>query len=125
MSRPIMRAADTARAAISGCTSSVTSVAEPPVLRLALLRRKISVPSGGTESASKPCFFRVASAMSSKRILVNEVACPSPRKGSELTWSTSWRMVCCPSPVTWGGSRRDAATSAPPTTSRRKSWPGT
>ena len=44
MSRPIIRAADTARAAISGWTSSVTSVAEPPVLRLALLRRKISVP---------------------------------------------------------------------------------
>ncbi|MNL22773.1 hypothetical protein D3C87_1441330 [compost metagenome] len=80
-----MRAADTARAAISGWTSSVTSVADPPVLRLALLRRKIRVPGAGTESASKPCFCNVASAMSSKRILVSEVACPSPRKGSALT----------------------------------------
>jgi hypothetical protein len=62
--------------------------------------------------------------MSSKRILVSEVAWPSPRRGSLLTSSTSSRTVCTPSPMTCGGSRRAAATSLSPTTSRRKSWPG-
>ncbi|CFN64799.1 Uncharacterised protein [Bordetella pertussis] len=63
-------------------------------------------------------------AMSSKRILVSDVAWPSPRSGSALTWATSSAMVCVPSPVTCGGSRRAAATRVSPTTSRRKSWPG-
>ena len=47
-----MCAAATARAATSGCTSSVTSVAVPPVDRLALLRRMTRWPTGGTESAT-------------------------------------------------------------------------
>ncbi|KAL02702.1 ATP-grasp domain protein [Bordetella holmesii CDC-H635-BH] len=50
ISRPIMRAAVTARAANSGWTSSVTSVAEPPVLRLALLRNTTRAPAGGVDS---------------------------------------------------------------------------
>ncbi|CFN64796.1 Uncharacterised protein [Bordetella pertussis] len=52
ISRPIMRAAVTARAASSGWTSSVTSVAAPPVLRLALLRSTTRAPAAATESAS-------------------------------------------------------------------------
>ena len=63
-------------------------------------------------------------AMSSKRILVSEVAWPSPRRGSALTLSTSSRTLCRPSPMTCGGSRRAAAMSRSPTTSRRKSLPG-
>ena len=72
----------------------------------------------------KPWTARRARAMSSSRILVSEVAWPSPRRGSWFTTSTNWRTVCWPSPSTWGGSRRAAATSWSPTTSRRKSWPG-
>jgi hypothetical protein len=52
MSRPMLRAAAMARSATSGCTSSVTSVAVPPVDRLALLRRITRLPLGGTDSAS-------------------------------------------------------------------------
>ncbi len=55
MSRPIMRAASTQRAATSGWTRSVTSVAVPPVLKLALRRISTRVPAGGTESGVKPC----------------------------------------------------------------------
>jgi hypothetical protein len=44
MCRPTICAAATARAATSGCTSSVTSVAVPPVDRLALLRRMTRWP---------------------------------------------------------------------------------
>ena len=125
MSSPIICAASTARAATSGWTSSVTSVAVPPVERLALLRSTTRVPCAGTESALSPCTARRPMAISSKRILVREVAWPSPRRGSLFTSSTSWRTVCTPSPMTCGGSRRAAATSLLPTTSRRKSWPGT
>ncbi|MNY28430.1 hypothetical protein D3C86_1624040 [compost metagenome] len=121
MSRPTIWAAATARAAMSGWTSSVTSVALPPVDRLALLRSTTRVPLAGTESAVRCCLASVASAMSSKRILVSDVAWPSPRRGSRFTSSTSWRTVCTPSPITCGGSRRAAATRCLPTTSRRKS----
>ena len=82
-------------------------------------------PLAGTESGVEALRLRAAPrAMSSKRILVSEVAWPSPRRGSALTWSTSSRTVCTPSPITCGGSRRAAATSLLPTTSRRKSLPG-
>ena len=124
ISRPTMRAAVTARAATSGCTSSVTSVALPPVDRLALLRSTTRRPFSGTSSAVRPWICSRATAMSSMRILVSEVAWPSPRRGSLLTMSTSSRTVCWPSPMTCGGSRRAAATSRSPTTSRRKSLPG-
>ena len=122
--RPTVCAAATAQAAMSGCTSSVTSVAVPPVLRLALLRRITRLPLTGTASGVRPCRPRRATAMSSKRILVSEVAWPSPRRGSLLTLSTSCFTVSTPSPITCGGSRRAAATRRSPTTSRRKSLPG-
>ncbi len=51
MSSPIIWAAVIAQAATSGCTSSVTSVAVPPVDRLALLRRTTRAPFGGVDSA--------------------------------------------------------------------------
>ena len=124
MSRPTVCAASMARAATSGCTLSVTSVAVPPVDRLALLRRMTRWPGIGTESGVRFCAARRASAMASMRILVSEVPWPSPRRGSLLTSATSSRTVCWPSPMTSGGSRRAAATSWLPTTSRRKSWPG-
>ena len=82
ISSPTICAAAIARAATSGCTSSVTSVAEPPVDRLALLRKLTRRPFGGTESAVKPWSARLAKAISSKRILVSEVAWPEPRLGS-------------------------------------------
>ena len=124
MCRPMVWAASTARAAMSGCTSSVTSVALPPVDRLALLRSTTRWPWAGTDSGVSPSVAMRAMAMSSRRILVSAVPWPEPRRGSWLTMSTSSRMVCWPSPSTWGGSRRAAATNWPPTTSRRKSWPG-
>ena len=74
ISKPIICAAATAVAANSGCTSSVTSVAEPPVLKLALLRITTRCPLLGTESAFKFCSAKVPNAMSSMRILVSEVA---------------------------------------------------
>src|SRR5450830_728239 len=81
MCMPTIWAAATARAATSGCTSSVTSVAVPPVLRLALLRRITRWPLGGTDSGFRSCRARRAMAMSSKRILVSEVAWPAARVG--------------------------------------------
>ena len=75
-SNPTICAAATAQAASSGCTSSVTSVAVPPVLRLALLRRITRAPFCGTESTVKFCAARLANAISSIRILVKEVAWP-------------------------------------------------
>jgi hypothetical protein len=124
MCRPTICAASTARAATSGCTVSVTSVAVPPVDRLALLRSTTRWPRAGTLSGVRPCASSRPMAMSSRRILVSEVAWPSPRRGSRLTVSTSWRTVALPSPITCGGSRRAAATRRSPTTSRRKSKPG-
>ncbi len=62
--------------------------------------------------------------MSSRRILVSEVAWPSPRSGSALTCSISSATVWTPSPITCGGSRRAAAIRRLPTTSKRKSLPG-
>ncbi len=50
MSSPTVRAASIARAASSGWTSSVTSVAVPPVLRLPLRRISTRASAGGTES---------------------------------------------------------------------------
>src|SRR5574343_252955 len=49
MSRPTVCAAATAAAASSGWTSSVTSVAVPPVDRLALLRSTTRTPRGGDQ----------------------------------------------------------------------------
>ena len=121
MCRPTQAAASMARAAISGCTSSVTSVALPPVDRLALLRSTTRWPWAGMESGLRPSAAMRPRAMSSRRILVSAVPWPEPRRGSRLTRSTSSRMVCSPSPSTWGGSRRAAATNWLPTTSRRKS----
>ena len=54
MSRPTICAAVIMRAANSGCTSSVTSVALPPVLKLALLRNRIRLPFSGMDCAVKP-----------------------------------------------------------------------
>ena len=53
--RPTARAASTARAATSGWTRSVTSVAVPPVLRLPLRRISTRCPAAGTDSGVKPC----------------------------------------------------------------------
>ena len=58
MCRPTICAASTARAATSGCTVSVTSVAVPPVERLALLRSTTRWPSAGTLSGVRPCASR-------------------------------------------------------------------
>jgi hypothetical protein len=80
MSRPTICAASTARGHF-GCTSSVTSVAVPPVDRLALLRSTTRWP-WPAPSRRQALRARRASAMSSKRILVSEVAWPSPRRGS-------------------------------------------
>ena len=78
-----MRAAATARAATSGCTSSVTSVAVPPVLRLALLRSTTRRPFSGTSSGDRPCTPSRASAISSRRIRVSGggMAVAAPRIG--------------------------------------------
>ena len=74
ISKPTICAAVTMRAASSGCTSSVTSVALPPVLKLALFRSRTRLPFSGIAWASSPCVASVARAISSKRILVNAVA---------------------------------------------------
>ena len=124
ISKPTIWAAAMARAATSGCTSSVTSVAVPPVERLALLRKITRVPLEGMEFSSMPCSLSRFFAMSSRRIFVREVAWPSPRRGSALTCSTNSRTVFLPLPITKGGSRLAAATNLLPTTSNRKSLPG-
>ena len=54
ISKPTICAAVTMRAASSGCTSSVTSVALPPVLKFALLRSKTRLPFSGIDCAFRP-----------------------------------------------------------------------
>ena len=117
--KPTMAAASIARAATSGWTSSVTSVALPPVERLALLRKTTRRPTSGMDSGDICCSARQATAISSKLILVSEVACPSLRRGSAFKMFTNSRTLCLPSPITCGGSRRAAATNLFPTTSKR------
>ena len=118
-STPTICAATTTRAATSAWTSSVTSVAVPPVDKLALLRKITRRPFSGTELGSISWSFNRAMAMTSNLILVREVEWPSPRLGSALTWSTSSLTVWMPSPTTKGGSRLAAATNLLPTTSNR------
>ena len=107
-----------------GMHRSVTSVAVPPVLKLALRRRTATVPAGKTVSELCPCSASTARPMASSRSLLSDVAWFSPRRGSEFTCSTSCSIVCTPSPTTSGGSRRAAATTASPITSSRWSHPG-
>jgi hypothetical protein len=52
ISSPTTRAASTARAATSGWTRSVISVAVPPVLKLAVLRIRTRAPAAGMESGA-------------------------------------------------------------------------
>ncbi len=125
MSRSTIWAAATARAAMSGWTSSVTSVALPPVDKLALLRKyhracRWPAPSRRSDAAwpAWPARCRRSGSWSATW------HGPRPGAGRGFTSSTSWRTVCTPSPITCGGSRRAAATRCLPTTSRRKSWPG-
>ena len=91
--KPTICAAATARAATSGCTSSVTSVAEPPVDKFALLRRFTRWPLAGTVSGVTPWCARQVRAISSMRILVSEVECPEPRRGSRFTCATNSATV--------------------------------
>ena len=105
MSSPIVLAASTAIAALSGWTSSVTSVAVPPVERLELSRRSTTVPGGGTLSQVRSCLRRVSSAAASILMRVRADAVAVPRRGSSLTILTRSRMLCCPSATTWAGRR--------------------
>ena len=89
MSTPTICAAAMTREATSACTSSVTSVAVPPVDKLALFRRMTRRPFSGTELGSRSCNFKRPMAMSSNLILVSDVEWPSPRRGSSLTFSTN------------------------------------
>ena len=110
------------RSAISrmlGWTSSVTSVAVPPVLRFAVVLRRTTRPAMGTLSGVRPAFARRSTVASSTSMRVRTFSCPSPRRGSAFTASTSSRMVRTPSPTTCAGSRRAAATNWCPTTRRR------
>ena len=70
ISKPTIWAAKTALAATSGCTSSVTSVAEPPVDKLALFRMMTRIPLGATLLSSRFCSCKHDKATSSIRMRV-------------------------------------------------------
>ena len=98
-----MCAAATARAATSGCTSSVTSVAVPPVLRLALLRRIDALALGRHRVGRQTLHGQardgdvVEADLGQRGGMAGRRGC-----GSLLTCSTSSRTVCAPSPITCG-----------------------
>ena len=122
-SRPMARTARSAISRLSGWMTSVTSVAVPPVERLAVERRYTVTPFAGTELAVSPARSSIFCACASSSSRVSTFSCPTPRRGSRLTMSMSWATVCSPSPTTWPGVRRVAATSSPFTTSSRWSSP--
>ncbi len=116
-SSPTACTARTAISTLSGWTTSVMSVAVPPVERLPVERRNTSWPFSGTDSAVRPARASIDAACESSSSRVSTFSCPIPRLGSELTSSTSCATVWVPSPTTWPGSRFDTATSEPLMTS--------
>ena len=111
--------ARTAISALSGWMMSVTSVAVPPVERLAVDRRYTTSPSAGTLASVYPSLVSCRSACASNSSRVSTFSCPIPRRGSAFTRSTNWATVCVPSPTMCPGVRLVAATSTPFTTSSR------
>ena len=61
---------------VVGCTSSVTSVAVPPVLRLAVAFRYTVSPAAGTLSGVMPVRARSLVVWSSMSIWVSTFSCP-------------------------------------------------
>ena len=121
MSRPTTRAAMPINSALSGCTWWVTSLAMLPVRCTTA-----DWPRCSTLSGVRP--WRVSSSSttaSSMRTTSSGNCSSSPRRGSVLTCvRTNSVMLDLPSPLTRVISPRVAATTLPPTTSKRCSWPG-
>ncbi|MNX98724.1 hypothetical protein D3C86_1311430 [compost metagenome] len=122
ISSPTTRAASAACAATLGCTRSVTSKATLPLRWIRMV-----LPAGATESpSSSPWRFSSSRAAESSRTRFSGWSSVLPRRGSELICdSIRSSMVEVPSPTTLAVSPIAAATSRPPTTSRRCSLPGT
>ncbi len=119
MSRPTTRAAVSAISTLSGWASMVRSIEVPPVERLPVRASLTRVPGGSTSSRPTRWAATIAAAASSTVIRVSTFSCPIPRRGSLFAISTSWRMLCSPSPVTEAGTRSATAASFPPTTRTR------
>ena len=82
----MIRAASTDRAATSGWTRSVTSVAVPPVLRFALRRIRTRCPAVRDRVGRVSLLLAsTCSAIGSRTSLLSTVAWSSPRRGSRLT----------------------------------------
>ena len=118
-SRPTAWIALTAISRLSGCTTSVRSMAVPPVDRFAVLRRSKLSPFGNTVFSSKPAASSSSFACRSSSSRVNTFSWPIPRRGSSLVSSISSAIVLLPSPVTWPGTRLATATNSLFTTSIR------
>ena len=120
MSRPTSRAASAATYSTSGCTRSEQSMATLPLRWM-----MASWPAASTELAVRP-WRRNSSwtAVCSMSIRSSGNSSSGPRRGSVLSWrATSVSTVDWPSPVMATTSPRAAATTRPPTTSRRCSLP--
>ena len=116
MSSPTTRAAVSAISMLSGWASIVRSIEVPPVDMLPVRASFTNAPASGTLSAVNPWPARTPAALSSSLILVRTFSWPMPRRGSAFVASTSWRIVCSPSPVTLAGTRSATAASLPPMT---------
>jgi hypothetical protein len=121
MSRPTTRAASTAACATSGWTWSVQSLAMLPLRWIVTTR-----PAAGTAAPSSS--WRLSSSCSlasvASTIRSSGYSSSAPRRGSLLScFSISSATLDLPSPVTVMISPRAAATTSPPTTRRRCSWP--
>jgi hypothetical protein len=97
-----------------GGTTSVRSIAVPPVERLPVLRRKKTSPAGSTVSACSRLALQQALGLvieleAGEHLLVADAAARVAGSPSRRAAAT----VCVPSPTTWPGTRLATATSSP------------
>lgn len=117
MSRPMMRAARSARRALSGCTAAVTSTAWVTTgadIRGAAQRNPVA--RLGYRLDGTPWSARSSRASASSTTFFIALWKSAPRRGSALSFSTSFSTLWTPSPVIPAGTRRAAASILPLTT---------
>ncbi len=116
ISSPINFAAFIAISALCGWTTSVQSLAVPPVLRFPLKRSITFLLGSGMLSSLYPLLANTCLDISSILIVVRGFSWSAPLKGLRFSMSTSCLMVLIPLPITNGAFRSAAATTFPPTT---------
>jgi hypothetical protein len=122
-SRPIMRAIRSNRKMFWGWTSSVRSIAVPPVEMFAVVFRKRRSSFGKIDSRVYPFAAMQRIVCPSISIEVSTFSWPYPRRGSALTSSINCWIVRVPSPIICAGILSATAINLLFTTSARKSAP--